>query len=631
MRPFINSLPERISRAPAWALTLLLASAATLAALEPWSRLSAGQGRPAAPAGIILITVDTLRADRLEAYGYAGTPNPAVNALAEDGVLFEQVIAQSPLTLPSHCSILTGSFPYHTGVRDQAGFSLKPHHLTLAERLRSEGYGTAAFIGSSVLNAGTGLDQGFDLYWDLPEQGLPERLGGEVMSRALDWLSSRGDGKFFAWIHLFDPHAPYAAPEPFGSRYRSRPYDGEVAYVDSLVGDLVRHLKRLRLYDRTLLVFTSDHGESLGEHGESSHGMFLYDATVRIPLIIKAAGSPWKGRRIREQVRGVDIAPTILQLAGLRVDDEIQGRGLLSLIRGRWNQPELPAYSETYYPYYHFQWSPLFSMRARGFKYIDAPNPELYDLVADAGERRNIIGGRPSMAAYLKENLEDEYRKFSAGRDEPPEPEQMDRATIERLKSLGYLGFASGTAKLPSTEGLADPKDRIALYELLQQAFQDSEEGRFIESNSKLRKVVAQEEGLIDAHLYLGLNSVEMGQFSDAIEAFQAVLRRDPGNLMALYNLALSYLNQGRPDAAVPGLERTVQLDPDDVTARVALGRAYQLAGRLDDAIDALEKAVAARPEFADALDFLSQAYGQKGWTAKADSARRRAEAARNR
>ncbi len=631
MLSFINSLPDRISGTRAWALTLLLASLAFLAALESWSRLSAAQGRPAAPSGIILITVDTLRADRLEAYGYAGTPNPAVNALAEDGVLFEQVIAQSPLTLPSHCSILTGTFPYHTGVRDQAGFSLKPEHLTLAERLRSQGYRTAAFIGSSVLNAGTGLDQGFDLYWDLPEQGPPERRGGEVMNRALEWMSSQGDGKFFTWIHLFDPHSPYGAPEPFGGRYRARPYDGEVAYVDSLTGDLVRHLKRLRLYDRTLLVFTSDHGESLGEHGESSHGMFLYDATVRIPLILKAAASTWKGKVIREQVRGVDIAPTILQLAGLRVDDRIQGRGLLSLIRGRWNQPELAAYSETYYPYYHFQWSPLFSMRARGFKYIDAPQPELYELASDAGERRNIIGERPSMAAYLKETLEGEYQKFSAGRDEPPQPEQMDRATIERLKSLGYLGFASGTAKLPSTEGLADPKDRIGLYELLQQAFQDSEEGRLIESNSKLRKVVAQEEGLIDAHLYLGLNSVRMGQFSDAVEAFQAVLRRDPGNLMALYNLSLSYLNQGRPEAAVPGLERTLQLDPEDVTARVALGRAYQLIGRLDDAVDALEKAVAARPDFADALDFLSQAYARKGWTAKAEAARRRADSARKR
>ncbi len=631
MRPFINSLPDRISRARAWVLVLMLAGAAFLAAMESWSRLSAAQGRPTAPSGVILITVDTLRADRLEAYGYAGTPNPAVNALAENGVLFEQVIAQSPLTLPSHCSILTGSFPYHTGVRDQAGFSLKPEHLTLAERLRSEGYRTAAFIGSSVLNAGTGLDQGFDLYWDLPEQGPPERRGGEVLGRALEWLSSQGEGKFFAWIHLFDPHSPYGAPEPFGGRYRTRPYDGEVAYVDSLVGDLVRYLKRHRLYHRTLLVFTSDHGESLGEHGESSHGMFVYDATVRIPFIIKAAGSTWKGKVIREQVRGVDIAPTILQLAGLRVDDRIQGRGLLSLIRGRWNQPELAAYSETYYPYYHFQWSPLFSMRARGFKYIDAPQPELYDLASDAGERRNIIGERPSMAAYLKETLEGEYQKFSAGRDEPPQPEQMDRATIERLKSLGYLGFASGTAKLPSTGGLPDPKDRIGLYELLQQAFQDSEEGRLIESNSKLRKVVAQEEGLIDAHLYLGLNSVQMGQFSDAVEAFQAVLRRDPSNLMALYNLSLSYLNQGRPEAAVPGLERTLQLDPEDVTARVALGKAYQLAGRLDDAVDALEKAVSARPDFADALDFLSQVYARKGWTDKAAAARRRADAARER
>ncbi len=631
MRPIINSLRGPISEARTWALALLLASAASLAALESWSRLSAAQGRPAAPSGIILITVDTLRADRLESYGYAGTPNPAVNALAEDGVLFEQVIAQSPLTLPSHCSILTGTFPYHTGVRDQAGFSLKPEHLTLAERLSAEGYGTAAFIGSSVLNAGTGLNQGFDLYWDLPEQGPPERRGGEVMGRALEWMSAQGDSRFFAWIHLFDPHSPYAAPEPFGGRYRARPYDGEVAYVDSLIGDLIRHLKRHRFYDRTLLVFTSDHGESLGEHGESSHGMFLYDATVRIPLIIKAAGSAWKGKVIREQVRGVDIAPTILQLAGLRVDDQIQGRGLLSLIRGRWNQPELAAYSETYYPYYHFQWSPLFSMRTRGFKYIDAPKPELYDLASDAGERRNIIGDRPSMSAYLQETLEGEYQKFSAGRDEPPEPEQMDRATIERLKSLGYLGFASGTAELPSTEGLADPKDRIGLYELLQQAFQDSEEGRFIESNSKLRKVVAQEEGLIDAHLYLGLNSVQMGQFSDAIEAFQAVLRRDPNNLMALYNLSLSYLNQGRTEAAVPGLERTLQLDPEDVTARVALGRAYQLQGRIDDAVGALEKAVSARPDFADALDFLSQAYAQKGWTSKAETARRRADAARKR
>ena len=582
------------------------------------------------PKRVLLITVDTLRADRLQCYGYkrASIETPQIDSLAADGILFQQAIAQVPLTLPSHCSILTGAYPYATGVRDQAGFRLKPEQETLAEIFEMAGYDTAAFIGSSVLNGNTGLSQGFDLYWDLKNGSESERRGDQVMQEALTWIQARGRRRFFAWIHLFDPHTSYAPPEPYKTRYRGRPYDGEVAFVDELIGRLIETLKQNRLYEDSLIVFTSDHGESLGEHGEASHGLFLYDATLRIPLIVKVPGSQWKGRVIPQQVRGIDIAPTILQLASLKAKRQMQGRGLLTLMVGKWNQPDLVAHSETYYPYYHFQWSPLFSLRTTRYKYIDAPRPELFDLEADPEENRNIVQENGSMAASLEEKLEQEYRRFSSedAEDQAPELEEIDQERIERLRSLGYVGFSAAGTRRPAIDGLPDPKDKIDVYSLLMEAFHDSEQGRFRESTRKLREVLRQDDGLVDAHLYLGLNLVEAADYQNASSSFKKVLELDQRNVLATFNLALCYANLGKLEAAFEGLRRTLELDPEDTPARVALGRVYQLQGKTDKAIEVFQRAISRNPDFAEAHLFLSQAYEAKGWKDQARAERLEAE-----
>ena len=455
-----------------------------------------------------------------------------------------------------------------------------------------------------------------------------ERRGDQVMQEALTWIRARGRGRFFAWIHLFDPHTSYAPPEPYQTQYQARPYDGEVAFVDELVGSLIGFLKENRLYEDSLIVFTSDHGESLGEHGEASHGLFLYDSTLRIPLIVKIPGSQWKGKIIPQQVRGIDIAPTILQLVSLKARRQMQGRGLLALITGKWNQPELVAHSETYYPYYHFQWSPLFSLRTASFKYIDAPRPELFDLEADPEEKRNIVRENRSMAASLEERLEQEYHRFTSEdvQNRVPQPEAIDPERMARLRSLGYVGFSAGGARRPAPEGLPDPKDKIGVYSLLMEAFHDSEQGRFQKSTRKLKEVLRQDDALVDAHLYLGLNLVEAADYQNATDSFKKVLELDQQNVLATFNLALCYANLGKLEAAYEGLHRTLELDPGDTPARVALGRVYQLQGKTDEAIEAFQSAIRQSPDLAEAHLFLSQAYEVKGWKDKAQAERLQAE-----
>ncbi len=579
---------------------------------------------PKLPAAVILVTIDTLRADRLGCYGHGGIETPFIDRIAADGIRFEQAVAQAPMTLPSHCSILTGAYPAYTGVHDQAGFTLKPDLPTLAEILKSAGYQTAAFVASSILNSQTGLGRGFDRYSDLSAGEDVERRADQVMTDALQWIAGAGPQKFFVWIHLFDPHAPYAPPEPFRSRYRASPYDGEIAFVDSVVGSLTRALVDAGRYDGALIAVTGDHGESLGEHGEKTHGLFLYDSTLRVPLILKAPQSQWKGRVVSDQVRSIDIAPTILQLLALPQAPRMQGNGLLSMVAGKWNRPPLVAYSETYYPYYHFQWSPLVAVRTEQYKYIVAPRRELYDSRNDPQETRNIATGNSSIATQMEETAQ-RYATFGADTGSIPAMEKLDRATLERLRSLGYLGVSAGKARQADLSKLPDPKDRIEVYNLLQEALSDAREGRVELSTAKLLRVVRQDDRLVEAHLNLGANYAQGGQYERAVRALRRALELDDTNVTAAYDLALCYAQQGRLGDAVQGFQRTLSLDPNDSRARVALGRAYQLQGKLDDAIEAFRKALEQNAGLTQAREFLSQAYDAKGWKEAAAAERLRA------
>lgn len=573
----------------------------------------------------ILITVDTLRADHLEPYGYTGVRTPAINKLAADGVVFKQDISQVPLTIPSHCSILTGLWPNATGVRDQAGFRLNPDKVTLAKTLQNAGLQTAAFIGSSILNSETGLGQGFDVYTNVTggangpsEEGL-ERRGDQVMADALRWIETPGRGRFFVWIHLFDPHTPYAAPEPYRTQYARAPYDGEIAFVDSSIDQLTRALAAKGLYDKTSIVFTSDHGESLGEHGEESHGFFLYDATLHVPLIVKFPGGRWKGQQVAEQVRGIDVAPTLLETLSVPIPPQMQGQALLTRIRGERKGRALPAFSETYYPFYHFGWSPLLSLRTEQYKFIHAPKPELYDVVADPGEKKNALEAHPEVAEKWKTDLTRGYQGPLSALNRPPQPASVDPATVAKLKSLGYIG--SGPAKTGvALDRLADPKDKIQVYTLLQQALADSEKGRLRESNAKLRQVLRQDRTIVDAHLNLGVNLVQLEDFAGAAQAFKQAIAADPRNVIATYNLALAYARLGKLPEAITGFTRTLELDPRHAPARVDLGRSYELQGNGEKAVDEFRRAIADDPGFAPARYYLGRAYQRKGMQKEAEA-----------
>ena len=352
---------------------------------------------------ILLITVDTLRADRLGCYGSKTVATPAMDGLARDGVLFERALAQVPLTFPSHASIFTGTYPSYTGVQDFTSPPLGPEYRTIAQSLKANGYATGAVVSSFVLDRSWGVARGFDFYDDAfsgksfleKDLALVERPAKESVDHAIAWLGRTRRRPFFLWLHLYDPHSPYSPPEPFRSQYKDRPYDGEVAYTDAQVGRLLEWLKARRLYAGTLIVLVSDHGESLGEHGEKEHGFFIYRSTTHVPLILKPpAGSPVRPGRRAGPVEAVSLAPTLLVVAGLRdpIQKQFQAGGLLA---AQTNPEAALAYSETFYPFSSFGWNPLRGLESGRYHYIEAPRAELYDLRSDPEEKRNLAGEQP--------------------------------------------------------------------------------------------------------------------------------------------------------------------------------------------------------------------------------------------
>src|SRR6202051_4208203 len=375
---------------------------------------------------VVLITIDTLRADHVGCYGAQMVKTPTLDALAHDGIVFERAISQVPLTWPSHAVILTGTYPFQNGVQDFTGQPLAQQFRTVSQAFQQAGYATGAVVSAFVLDRSWGLARGFDFYDDAfsaetfqkKEIGLVDRRAGESVTHAIAWLKKTPRRPFFLWLHLYDPHSPYDPPEPYRSEYRSHLYDGEIAYADHELGNLVSWLKQNHLYDASLIVALSDHGESLGEHGEDEHGFFVYNATVHVPLIVKPpVGSGFPAGRRSDPVEAAAVAPTLLQLAGLKppkpasapIYSQFQSESLLATKAGNGTTTvatEDSAYSETFYPFSSFGWSPLYAFESRRFHFIQAPTPELYDLEADPGETRNIVAEQPAAADVLREKLQ---------------------------------------------------------------------------------------------------------------------------------------------------------------------------------------------------------------------------------
>jgi arylsulfatase A-like enzyme/Tfp pilus assembly protein PilF len=614
---------------------VLVAIAAVLGAFWLWytkrpprtdeeARAALARLTPAPSAlNVVVITLDTTRADRLGCYGFRGVETPAIDALAREGVVFDHATATVPLTFPSHSSIFTGLVPPHHGVRDNGGFFLDESKVTLAERLKQAGYATGAFVAAWVLERKWGLAQGFDEYSDkfdlskykVVSLGTVQKPGDEVMSDAIAWLETVKERRFFAWVHLYDPHTPYDPPEPFSSRYPSQPYLAEIAYTDSVVGRLTAWLREKNLIERTLVVLTGDHGESLGEHGEATHAYFIYDSTTHVPLVVR---TPWgvRGRRAA-QTSGVDVMPTVLDLAGLPPQPGIDGRSLAREILDPAAGSDSVAYSETYFPRYHFGWQHLRALRSREYKYVDAPEPELYDLSADPGETKNIYRAFSRRAEDLRLRLE---ALAKAEGSTAPERRSLDPETLQRLAALGYVG---NVIDVDPSAVLPDPKQKLPLFAEMNAAKHLAEDERVEEAVAKMRAVVEADPKIMDAHITLGSWLLRLHRPDEAIAAYKEALALKPDDDIALGNLARLLASRGRTQDALDALEvfRTaLRVNPKNPQSWNSLAIHYLDLGRLAEAQSSFSEALAANPKLGAALNGLGAIAFEQGDLAKAEA-----------
>lgn len=574
--------------------------------------------RPAAwkPLNVVLVTIDTLRADRVGCYGYAKAETPHLDQLANRGVLFENAVAQVPLTPPSHASMFTGVYPTVHQVRDVGGFVLSASHPTLAKILASKGWTTAAFVGSAVLKKGVGLHQGFQIYDDrIPEpdvdsavRGHADRPAGEVVDLAIQWLTRQGSTRpIFLWVHLYDPHAPYKPPPPFRESFRQRPYDGEIAYADSQVGRLLKAVQDKGLLANTIFSILADHGESLGEHGEFSHGVFLYEATVRIPWVLAGPGMP-VGKRVRDQARTIDLLPTILELVGGEIPPECQG---VSLVPGFSGQPVRTehAYAEALFPKINMGWAELRAIRTNKWKYVQAPRPELYDLESDPNEEKNVIQFHPEEAKELKTRLEELLSKGSGSSAEQVVVGKVDAQLEKQLRSLGYLSGGGPQRLVLTGEGI-DPKDRVHILKLVEESIGPHSQTPSAQRLQLLRQAVREDSTNPMLYLVLGDGLEKHRLFGEALQLYQSALKYPGTATSKMYaRIARIHGQQGRIGEAITALQRSVEVDPNDTKTLNKLAVTCLLAGRTAEAQGALEALL-----FRDAEN--AEAHNSLGWMA---------------
>ena len=571
---------------------------------------------------LLIVTLDTTRADHIHAYGFNDIETPHLDRIAQEGVLFEQAVASAPLTLPAHSTIFTSKSPPAHGVRDNGGFYLGQEETTLAELLSQSGFRTGAFIGAYVLDSKWGVDQGFDTYFDDFDLSKEETLslaainrpGNEVTDRALEWLDTVESSRFFGWVHYYDPHSPYEPPEPFKSRYPSRPYVGEIAFTDFQVGRILNWLDERDLTEKTVVVIMGAHGENLGQHGESTHGFFVYDGVIRVPFLIRAPYERTRGMRVKDVVRGVDVFPTVLDLLHIAPSEGVEGQSLVPLMTGDTDALELPAYSEAVYPLYHFGWSDLRSLRMGNYKYIDAPRPELYDISADPREVDNILGEHPDIAQELQALLAELEQQMETPRETGPRAE-IDPDTRDRLAALGYVGtFVEPLGSPSDRASLSDPKDKIELYNLMIKAREisrrdpDSTEG--IEA---LESITQEDPQVIDAWFMLGNEYFKRREYERAITNFRQALELKPDYDLAVINLANAYRQLGEDDKAMEGYRRFMQLDPNNPQIRYETAQILIDEGELDEAEGQLREALKLEPNMAAAQNALGVVFIERG------------------
>jgi len=638
---------------------------------------------PARP-NVLLVTIDTLRADHVGCYGHPGSVTPVLDGLAARGVRFATAVAHVPLTGPSHASILTGRTPLGHGLRDNGGFALPAQARSLAEDFRKAGYRTAAFVSGFPLDRRFGFDRGFDTYDDHLPRGndrrrtpYVERTADRTTEAALRWMDGApaGAAPFFLWVHYYDPHAPYEPPAELGARFPEAPYDGEIAFVDEQLGRLLHRVEERPA--RTIVLVTADHGEGLGEHGEETHGLFVYDSTLRVPWVMAGPGLP-SGRVAGVVARGIDVAPTLMDYAGLPARADVEGRSLRAAADGK-DQADAPAYAESLFPQLQYGWAPLHAWRTARFKLIEAPRPELYDLGADGGETRDRARDEPGRVAEMRSRL---GKVMSA--KTPNAARAMDAETAERLAALGYVGSASTPAAGPAAHG-RDPKDGVqlvvrlnrgmatartepatAIRELTAVLLEDpamlvarrtravayaaagrhdlaiadlrrlekeghltAEDaivlgdnlrfaGRSAEAIRVLERTARENPRFAQAELSLAEVFIKEGKNAEAAAAFERVLGLVPDHIEALRGLGDLALLEGRPDAAAARYGRLLEVDPADAGAMTKLGVVRMRAGRAEEAIALFRKAVEREPRSGEALLYLAGALASNGRPAEA-------------
>jgi arylsulfatase A-like enzyme len=617
LQPGIRAVRSRAWKVALAALVVLVAGVFSL----KFIRLLGAAGRRAS---VILISIDTLRADHLPPYGYGKIQTPAIDELARNGVVFENCYTHVPLTLPAHTSIFTGLLPPVHGVRNNIGFKVANGTRTLATELKQAGYSTGGAVSAYVLHSSTGISQGFDWFDDdmkatgeVPVTEI-QRNGMETLGRALAWLTDQSKesgnqagkkGPIFLFLHLYEPHTPYSPPERFLRQDRA-PYDGEVMYSDEIVGNLFAGLRKLDLYDPSLIILLSDHGEALGDHGESDHGVFLYREVMHVPLIIKLPGKQNAGSRVQAPVQLIDIAPTIFDWAGLPLNPQLQGKSLIPALGGREFPKDRQIYAESLYGRLHFGWKELFSLTSFQYSFILAPRQELYDVRQDPEEVHNLLSPGTSVAstnAGLARPVALEYEKMHralrsfVAQTPLQAPNPVDEEQLKKLRALGYLG--SSTLDSGGDNAAPDPKDRIGDLVLYRQAMRMKSVYMFAKTLSILQNVVVASPRMIDAWDELSNTYQRLGNFDKAADALKQSLQIAPKRIRQRFEridilIQLKRFDEARQELQIAALER-----PDEAEVWRALLEITE--GRPQAAREAAARAAKGLPAAVPFIDGL--------------------------
>lgn len=615
---------------------------------------------------VIIITLDTVRADRMGFLGSTRGLTPNLDALARQGIVFEQAYSQAPLTPVSHATIFTGTYPPFHKVHD-FGNRLGPDLPFLPALLHAGGYRTAAFVSSIILDPKNGFAPGFERGFDVFDAGFHRRQlsekrdhsvlrhASDTVARALKWLEGNKDGQFFLWIHLWDAHDPYDPPAPYKARYPNAPYDAEIAYLDAALGKLLSSLRTMGLFDSALIAVMSDHGESLGDHGEKTHGIFLYDATIHVPLLFKLPGGAQAGKRTKVRAGLVDVAPSILDALQQPLPPAMQGQSLLRLL-ALTPVPNRPSYAETEYPRRAFGWSRMKALRTENYLFVQAPQQELYDVSADPGAKQNLAEKTKVVAARISSQIDEFVKRTSANAPQSAET-TLDPKEMEKLTALGYV---ASRRNITSGNGSIDPKTRIQVANDLHDANLAIEDGRGNDVIPLLERVVAGDPKIQTAQLFLGVAYTRQKNYAKALGPLRKAIELQPEAMLAQYEIGLVLFETGdwktaathfeicvnhnpewedarfslasvyaridRVPDAMANLVLVLDKNPDHYRANLLLGRLLTLKGQADLGVPYLEKAAQVQPDSLDAHSFLADAYAKLGRLADAERERARAD-----